>query len=246
VIQAVGPEAHENSNRLVNFSLVQRTVVCSLEHAEHVLNAASIALPAISAGLFGVPKIDVAQALYQAILKFDETKPKFVKTVQIVNLDKGVTDLINKEFAWWFGGLAGMPECVSTECRATILPRIIDQGQVANEIDLLEAPRGDDTLLVRRTRKKKEYIPEKFTYFWLGDSPFSQHFKCESVIDGRLYNCAEQWMMQQKLIVFGQLEFAEKVMKMEDPKAMKRAAQKKGIPNFNQSIWDRHSYGIVH
>jgi len=56
--------------------LVQSTVLRSLEHAEHVLEAVSISLPAISAGLFGVPKIDVAQAIYQAVLKFDETKPK--------------------------------------------------------------------------------------------------------------------------------------------------------------------------
>jgi len=195
VIHVVGPEAHETSNRQVNFGLVQRMVVCSIEHAERVLNAASIAVPAISAGFFGVPKIAVAQELYQAILKFNETEPRFVKTVQLVNLDKGVTDLINEEFAWWFGGLAVRPECVSTECRATILPRFIGQGQVTNKIDLLEAPRGDVTLLVKRTRKKKKYIPEKFTYFWLGDSPFSQHFKCEFFIDGRLYNCTEQWMM---------------------------------------------------
>jgi len=84
-----------------------------------VLNATSIALPAISAGLFGVPKIDVAEALYKAILEFDESEPKCVNTVQLVNIDKGVTDLINKEFAWRFGGVT---ECVSTECR-TILPK---------------------------------------------------------------------------------------------------------------------------
>jgi len=53
-------------------------------------------------------------------------------------------------------------------------------------------------------------------------------------------------MMQQKCIVFGQLELAEKIMQMEDPKAMKRTAQKRGILNFSQSIWDRYSYGIVH
>jgi len=41
----------------------------------------------------------VAQALYKAVLKFDETEPRFLKTVQLVNLDRGVTDLINKEFA---------------------------------------------------------------------------------------------------------------------------------------------------
>jgi len=108
VIHAVGPKAHENSNRQVYFGLVQRTVVCCLKHAEHVLNATSIAVLAISAGLFCVPKINVAQALYQAILKFDETKPKFVKTVPLVNLDKRVTDLINEVclVVWWFGGHA--------------------------------------------------------------------------------------------------------------------------------------------
>jgi len=52
-----------------------------LEYAEYVLNSASIAVPAISSGIFGVPKIDVAQVIYQAILKFDETEPRFVKTV---------------------------------------------------------------------------------------------------------------------------------------------------------------------
>jgi len=56
------------------------------------------------------------------------------------------------------------------------------------------------------------------------------------VINGRLYNGTEKWMMQQKCIVFGQLELAEKIMRMEDPKAMKRATQRGGIPNFSQSI----------
>jgi len=105
VIYAVRPRAHENNNRQDFFDLVQITVLCCLENAEDVLNSASIAVLAISAGLFGVPKIDVAQALYQAVLKFDETEPRFMKTVQLVNLDREVTDLINREFAWWFSGL---------------------------------------------------------------------------------------------------------------------------------------------
>jgi len=61
-------------------------------------------LPAIGAGLFGVPKLDVAQALYETMSKFDETRPRFIKTVQLVNIDKEVTHLINKEFQWRFGG----------------------------------------------------------------------------------------------------------------------------------------------
>jgi len=53
-------------------------------------------------------------------------------------------------------------------------------------------------------------------------------------------------MMQQKFIVFGQFELAEKNMKIKDPKEMKKAAQRRGIPNFNQSSLERHSNGVVH
>jgi len=49
-----------------------------------------------------------------------------------------------------------------------------------------------------------------------------------------------------KCIVFGQLELAEKIVQIEDPKTIKRAAKGRGIPNFILCIWDRHSYGIVH
>jgi len=63
VIHAVGPNAYEKRNRLDCFDLVPSTILCGLEYAEHVLNAASIAVPAVSSGIFGVPKIDVAQAL---------------------------------------------------------------------------------------------------------------------------------------------------------------------------------------
>jgi len=173
---------------------------------------------------------------------------------QLVNLDIVVTDLINKEFQWWFGGVPEM--CASSECKTTSLQNsvtlVLSQGHGAVKNENLGAATGGDSLLVRNS-KKKEYIPEKFTYFWLCESPFRrltelflQHFKCEFVIDGRLYNCTEKWMMQQKCIIFGQLELAKKIMQMEDPKAMKRAAQRKGIPNFSQTIWDRYSYWIVH
>jgi len=240
VIYAVGPNVHDsNKNRQYNFDLVQSTVLCSLEYAEHVLSAASIAVLAISSGIFGVPKIDVAQALYEAILKFDETKPRFMKTVQLVNLDREPTHLINKEFQWRFGGVPDW--CVSTECKTTISKDLVSNDEDGNKGTTIEG----DSLLVRRGRKK-ECIPEKFTYFWGAESPFSQRFMCEFVIDGRLYNCSEKGMMQQKSVVFGRLELAERIMLMEDPKAMKRATQSKGIPTFDPDIWDRYSYGIVH
>jgi len=60
---------------------MQRTILQCLEYTENILESESIFLPAISSGLFAVPKIDVAQAMYQALLKFDETKPSRLKEV---------------------------------------------------------------------------------------------------------------------------------------------------------------------
>jgi len=78
VIQAVGPNAGKNNNRQECFELVQSTVLYGLEYAEHVLNSASIAVPAISSGLFGVPKI----------LQNKYSKRKYSKILQLVNLDR--------------------------------------------------------------------------------------------------------------------------------------------------------------
>jgi len=127
-------------------------------------------------------------------MNFDETKPTCFKVVQLVNLDRDVTDLINREFAWWSGGAPDM--CVTKECRTTIpQSSSFSQGQ-GGTVDgdmktTMETTIGGDSLLVRRS-KKKEYIPEKFTYFWRCESPFSQHFICEFIIDGRMYNCTEK------------------------------------------------------
>jgi len=62
-----------------------------------------LSIPAIRSGLFGVPRSDVAQAMYQAILKFDQTRPNHVKEVTIVNIDLETTTAMDKEFKWWFG-----------------------------------------------------------------------------------------------------------------------------------------------
>jgi len=39
---------------------------------------------------------------------------------------------------------------------------------------------------------------EHFTFFWLSDSPLSQWYSCRFTVDETEYNCAEQFMMQQK------------------------------------------------
>jgi len=100
----------------------------------------------------------------------------------------------------------------------------------------------EDILVVRR--KNKDYVPEKFTYFWWKESPFSQHFKCKNIIDGKDYSCTEQWMMEQKALCFGGIQLANRIMQMEEPGAMKRAGRQ--IRNVDQEIWDCVAGDIVH
>ena len=39
---------------------------------------------------------------------------------------------------------------------------------------------------------------EKFTFFFTADAVFSQWHRAEFLVDGQVYNCAEQYMMHQK------------------------------------------------
>jgi hypothetical protein len=45
-------------------------------------------------------------------------------------------------------------------------------------------------------------MTEKFHFFWRSDSPFSQWHKAKFEEGGIIFNCAEQWMMYQKAIMF--------------------------------------------
>jgi len=99
-------------------------------------------------------------------------------------------------------------------------------------------------ILAIRWKQMKEYIPEAFTFFWRKESPFSQHHMCNFYIEEKLYNCSEQWMMEQKALLFDDKETAAKIMQLEYPAAMKRLGRR--IQNFDQVVWDEHSYNIVH
>ena len=52
--------------------------------------------------------------------------------------------------------------------------------------------------------EEEEEVPDlpddrdKYEYFWKARSPFSQWHPSEFVVDGKTYNCAEQYMMYHK------------------------------------------------
>jgi ribA/ribD-fused uncharacterized protein len=80
----------------------------------------------------------------------------------------------------------------------------------------------------------KDTIMEKFTFFW-GERPFSQWSPSEFTVDGRKYNTAEQYMMDQKAAFFGDEEIRKDIMEAIHPADQKRLGRQ--VKGFDTERW---------
>lgn len=80
------------------------------------------------------------------------------------------------------------------------------------------------------------------TFFWSG--PFSQWHKCSFVVDGIQYNCAEQFMMHKKALLFGDTETAERIVKTTNPLVQKQLGRR--VRGFDADLWNHHARAIVY
>lgn len=71
----------------------------------------------------------------------------------------------------------------------------------------------------------------------------SQWYPSEFEIEGKKYVNCEQYMMEQKAVVFGDNEIADLVMKTSDPKTQKELGRK--VKNFDVKTWDNFADDIV-
>ncbi len=85
-------------------------------------------------------------------------------------------------------------------------------------------------------------MSEKFTFFWSG--PFSQWYPSEFMIDGRTFNCAEQFMMWSKARFFNDSITAEKIMLTRKPKEQKALGRE--VVGFNNEDWDANAREFVY
>ncbi len=83
---------------------------------------------------------------------------------------------------------------------------------------------------------------EQFTFFWRG--PFSQWWKSPFEYDNMLFTHAEQWMMYQKALLFGDEETAELIMKADHPREQQALGRK--VKGFNQEDWNANARNIVY
>ena len=84
-------------------------------------------------------------------------------------------------------------------------------------------------------------MPESFTFFWSG--PFSQWHPCRFTIEGKVYNCAEQYMLEQKALLFGDRETAAKIMRARTPREQKRLGRQ--VRSFDAGRWNAVARDVV-
>ncbi|XP_068724846.1 uncharacterized protein [Montipora capricornis] len=100
VIHAVGPRWNEHGKK-ASKSLLRQACLASLNLAALELQLSSIALTAISSGIFGMPKDICAQVVFKAVEEFSESqKAEFstLRDVRIVIIDEPTISVFSEEF----------------------------------------------------------------------------------------------------------------------------------------------------
>ncbi|XP_046578082.1 uncharacterized protein LOC124285851 [Haliotis rubra] len=84
---------------------------------------------------------------------------------------------------------------------------------------------------------------DNFEFFYGNKSPFSQHFLATFTIEGVKFNCAEQYMMYQKAVLFKDEVYKKKIMSTPNPVEQKRLGRK--VRKFDKAVWGRNCVQIV-
>lgn len=77
--------------------------------------------------------------------------------------------------------------------------------------------------------------------FWGG--VFSQWYQSPFIANSIRFDNAEQWMMWNKAVLFGDKEAAEKILRTSDPKRIKAIGR--AVKNFDTKKWNAAAFDIV-
>ncbi|XP_078575275.1 uncharacterized protein LOC144861327 [Branchiostoma floridae x Branchiostoma japonicum] len=93
------------------------------------------------------------------------------------------------------------------------------------------------------TASEQNEVKERFTFFWLKDSPFSQFHPSWFKVDDVMYCCAEQYMMYQKAVVFEDHEIGQQILETDVPPEIKALGRQ--VRNYDDDIWNAHCQRVV-
>lgn len=83
-----------------------------------------------------------------------------------------------------------------------------------------------------------------FTFFFSETSPFSQWYRAKFTVDGETFNCAEQFMMYCKALLFGDVECSRRIMLARHPRDQKSIGRQ--VRDFDESVWCDSREAIVY
>lgn len=85
-------------------------------------------------------------------------------------------------------------------------------------------------------------MQEEFTFFWHG--PLSQWDPSTFQVAGIEFNCAEQFMMYSKALLFGDKDKSKEILAAASPREQKKLGQK--VYGFKEQTWKIFREGIVY
>lgn len=86
-----------------------------------------------------------------------------------------------------------------------------------------------------------------YVYFWRPQDKngvLSQWYQCTFVKDNIEFNCAEQFMMWNKAMLFEDEYHAKAILAANNPRTMLKLGRK--VKGFNEKVWRRHRCNIVY
>lgn len=96
----------------------------------------------------------------------------------------------------------------------------------------------------------RSWSEKDFIFFWghhktngINKGCFSQWWPCTFTVDDVTYNCAEQYMMAQKAVLFNDTDTLQKILLATEPNVCKGLGRQ--VRNFDSQIWDKECYDIV-
>ncbi|XP_067679581.1 uncharacterized protein [Haliotis asinina] len=131
------------------------------------------------------------------------------------------------------------------ESKANLKRKLVDAPPVPEKKQRKNDNKTNDTLSKGGLSQSHRHINgrENFEFFYGNKSPFSQHYPATFTIEGVTFNCAEQYMMYQKAVLFKDEEYKKKIMSTSNPKEQKRLGRK--VRNFDKKVWGQNCVGIV-
>ncbi|ULL13877.1 DUF1768 domain-containing protein [Paenibacillus sp. H1-7] len=85
---------------------------------------------------------------------------------------------------------------------------------------------------------------EKFTFFYMTESPFSQWHPASFVVKGIRFNCAEHYMMYKKAMLFDDKASANKILRAKTPREQKQLGRM--VQHFDKRKWESHCKQFVY